>query len=139
MNIDYCNNLNRVDWTAIKAALSADSFDNGRTAEQLRQSFENSQVVVFAWLGEEVVGMARVLSDAVCNAYLVDLWTHSRFRRQGIATEMIRRLTDSLAGQHVYLQADVHLVAFYRRVGFKEQPVGMSRIVGQWLVNENPR
>jgi GNAT superfamily N-acetyltransferase len=133
MNIDYRRDLNDVDWTTIKAALAADDFDNGRSPEQLRLSFENSQAVVFAWLGAEVVGTARVLSDAVCNAYLVDVWTNSRLRRQGIAREMIQRLMNGLSGQHVYLQADNHLLDFWHHVGFNEQPMGMSRIVGKWL------
>ena len=33
--------------------------------------------------------MARLLSDGVCNAYLVDVWTMSVYRRQGIASRMI--------------------------------------------------
>jgi ribosomal protein S18 acetylase RimI-like enzyme len=135
MNIDYRADINDVDWASLKASLAADNFDNGRSPEQLRRSFGNSHAVVIAWLGGEVVGTGRVLSDAVCNAYLVDVWTHSRLRRRGIAKEMIERLMSRLAGQHVFLQADDDLVGFYRRVGFSEQPVGMSRIVGQWLVD----
>jgi ribosomal protein S18 acetylase RimI-like enzyme len=77
-----------------------------------------------------------VLSDGVCNAYLVDVWTQTRFRRRGIAKEMINRLCVGLAGQHVYLQADPDIADFYRRVGFAEQPLGMSRVVGRWLVND---
>jgi predicted GNAT family N-acyltransferase len=72
-------------------------------------------------------------------APLVDVWTYSPLRTRGIAREMIARLTGGLAGQHAYLQADKHLVEFYHRVGFTEQPVGMSRIVGQWLVTEKSR
>jgi GNAT superfamily N-acetyltransferase len=137
MNIDYRHDLTDVGWTTLKAALSAAGFDNGRSPEQLRRSFENSQAVVIAWLDGDVVGTARALSDAVCNAYLVDVWTSSPFRRRGIAREMIQRLMSCLTGQHVYLQSDRNLVDFYQRVGFNEQPVGMSRIVGKWLVAEN--
>ena len=78
-----------------------------------------------------------MISDGVCNAYLVDLWTISRFRRKGIAKEMVAHLLGAISGQHVYLQADDDLVEFYRRLGFAEQPVGMSRVVGTWLVNDS--
>jgi ribosomal protein S18 acetylase RimI-like enzyme len=133
MNVEYRNDLTGVDWPGLKAALAADDFDNGRSPEQLQQSFHHSRRVCIAWSDHQVVGTARVLSDDVCNAYLVDLWTMSKFRRRGIATEMVRRLLGGLPGQHVYLQADPELVEFYRRIGFAEQPVGMSRIVGKWL------
>jgi len=135
MAITYRNDMAEIDWRSLKAALAADEFDNGRTPEQLRRSFQNSSAVCIAWSERDTVGTARVLSDGVCNAYLVDLWTLSTFRRRGIARGMVERLCAGLTGQHIYLQADGELVPFYRRLGFMEQPVGMSRIIGRWLVH----
>jgi ribosomal protein S18 acetylase RimI-like enzyme len=132
-DIRFSMDLERIDWRQLKAVLAADRFDNGRSADQLRRSFENSHSVCLAWSGEQIVGTARVLSDGVCNAYLVDVWTLSTFRRQGIAREMIRQLATRLPGQHIYLQADEDIAEIYRRLGFQEQPVGMSKIVGKWL------
>ena len=134
--ITYSNITDGIDWVQLKSELKADSFDNGRTPDQLRGSFENSAHIVFAWCEGMVVGKARVLSDGVCNAYLVDVWTKSEYRKQGIATEMIRRLTTHLNGQHIYLQADDDLVDFYTGLGFEPQPHGLSRVVGYWLNNE---
>src|SRR5262249_23651861 len=129
MAITYRLELGEIDWPALKVALAADNFDNGRTPEQLRQSFQNSQAACIAWLDGRIVGTARVLSDGVCNAYLIDVWTNSELRRQGIARRMIERLLSGLSGQHVYLQADPDIASVYQRMGFAEQPVGMSRIV----------
>jgi len=47
MTITYRNDLAEIDWPELKTALAADQFDNGRKAEQLRRSFENSQAVEF--------------------------------------------------------------------------------------------
>lgn len=135
--ITYFDTLAGVDWTALKAALASDRFDNGRSPEQLRRSFENSFAVCIALAEGGIVGTARVLSDGVCNAYLVDVWTLSSFRRRGIAREMIRRLSTQLEGQHLYLQADDVNTPFYRRLGFCEHPIGMSRTIGRWLVNDS--
>jgi ribosomal protein S18 acetylase RimI-like enzyme len=135
MEICYRLDLCHVDWQELKAALFADNFDNGRTPEQLRCSFQNSYAACIAWSDDKIVGTARVLSDGVCNAYLVDLWTLSRFRRQGIGRAMTDQLLTRLAGQHVYLQADDDLIDFYQRLGFTKQPSGLSRVVGKWLVN----
>ena len=106
MTVTIDGSLEGIDWAQAKADLAADDFDNGRTADALRRSFEQSQHVAFARDGGRVVGMARLLSDGVCNAYLVDVWTASSHRRQGIATAMIRRLLDEVPGQHVGLQTD---------------------------------
>ena len=133
--ITYTRALDNVDWDALKTALSADHFDNGRSAEQLRQSFSNSHSFCFAWANGRIIGKARILSDGVCNAYLVDVWTQSAYRKRGIATHMLSLLLNDLPGQHVYLQSDDDTLAFYASLGFRPQPQGLSRVVGRWLDN----
>jgi hypothetical protein len=104
----------------------------------LRMSFENSAHVVFAWAGDELAGMARLLSDGVCNAYLLDVWTRSSLRRQGIATAMLHRLQQQVPGQHIGLQTD-DAAPFYIRLGFRRQPEFMSLVIGRWLDNDANR
>ena len=106
MAIRIDDSLDGIDWTQVKADLAADDFDNGRSPDALRRSFEQSQHVAIARDGERVVGTARLLSDGVCNAYLLDVWTASSHRRQGIATALVRRLQEQVPGQHVGLQTD---------------------------------
>lgn len=127
-----------INWAQAKADLAADNFDNGRTPEALRRSFRDSQHVAFARDGDRVVGMARLLSDGVCNAYLLDVWTASPYRRQGIASGMIRLLLERVPGQHVGLQTD-DAQAFYESLGFRAQPEFWSLVVGSWLDNEANR
>ena len=130
--------LDGIDWAAAKADLAADDFDNGRSPEALRRSFAQSQHVAIARDGTQVVGMARLLSDGVCNAYLVDVWTLSSYRRQGIASAMIRALEEQVPGQHIGLQTD-DAQAFYASLGFRPQPEFLSLVVGQWLDNDANR
>lgn len=124
--------LDGVDWAALKAALAADRFDNGRTPEEYARSAQGSYRNVYAYRGEEIVGNARVLSDGVCNAYLVDVWTRSDLRRRGIARAMIETLLEACEGQHVYLFTD-DKQPFYERFGFRPQHTGMGTVVGRWL------
>lgn len=128
----YRTDLAGVNWAELKAALAQDRFDNGRSPEQLRASFENSRAVVLAWAAGRVIGTVRALSDGVCNAYVVDVWTLSRFRRQGIGHRMMEFLLAQLPGQHVYLFTD-NAQPFYRKLGFKPQDTGMGCVVGEWL------
>ena len=130
--------LQDIDWERAKADLAADTFDNGRSAEALQRSFETSEHVVFARDGDHVVGMARLLSDGVCNAYLLDVWTLSSYRRQGLASAMVRHLIEKVPGQHIGLQTD-DAKDFYRSLGFTPQPEFMSLVVGEWLDNEANR
>jgi len=135
MPVRIAASLDGVDWAQAKTDLTADNFDNGRTAEALGRSFEQSQHVAIAWDDDRVVGMARMLSDGVCNAYLVDVWTLSAYRRQGVATAMMRSLIAEVPGQHIGLQSD-DSEAFYATLGFRPQPEFLSLVVGQWLDND---
>ena len=130
--------LDGVDWIAVTADLRADDFDNGRTPAALHRSFAQSQHVAIAWDGNRVVGTARLLSDGVCNAYLVDVWTLSSHRRRRIATAMVRDLMARVPGQHIALQTD-DAQAFYDALGFRPQPELWSVVVGTWLDNDANR
>ena len=113
--ITYTSDLTGVNWQDLKTILLEDDFDNGRTPQQLQDSFTNSYASSIAYAGSRIIGTARVLSDGVCNAYLVDVWTYTPYRRQGIARRMIQDLLHQLPGQHVYL-------ATYRTAGI---PAGL--------------
>lgn len=133
--IKYQTNTQNVDWEALKADLIADDFHNGRTTEQLRLSFENSQVVALGFDAERCIANGRLLSDGVGNAYMVDIWTHSDYNGRGIGSTIVQMLLDAVPGQHVYMQVDKETTPFYERLGFGFQPLGMSTVVGEYLNN----
>ncbi|HVE48140.1 MAG TPA: GNAT family N-acetyltransferase [Casimicrobiaceae bacterium] len=133
--VDIRSDCEDVDWVALTRALAADDFDNGRTPFQLEASFRASASVVLARVGSQLIGTARALSDGVCNAYVVDMWTRASHRRRGIGRRMLERLIAPFEGQHVYLFSDDR-VDFYTACGFVPRGTGMERMVGTWLMNE---
>lgn len=132
MPIEYKRDLDGIDWAQLKAELAGDNFDNGRTPEQYQRSFAASYSVCFALDGQRIIGKARALSDGVCNGYIVDVWTHSDYRRQGIASHLVKQILADLSGQHVCLFTD-DMQTFYLQLGFAEETTGMSQVIGQWL------
>ena len=138
MEVRIGSSLDGIDWANVKAGLAADDFDNGRSPDALRRSFEQSQHVAIARDGDRVVGLARLLSDGVCNAYLLDVWTASSHRRQGIASAMVRRLEEQVPGQHVGLQTN-DAQQLYASLGYRPQPEFWSSVVGSWLDNDANR
>jgi predicted GNAT family acetyltransferase len=129
------DHIDSVDWAQAKADLTADNFDNGRSPDALRRSFAQSQHVAMALDGDRVVGMARLLSDGVCNAYLLDVWTLSAYRRRGIASGMVKQLAAAVPGQHIGLQTD-DAQELYSSLGFRAQPEFWSLVIGRWLDND---
>ena len=138
MSVRIDDSLDDIDWAQAKADLAADDFDNGRSPVALRRSFEQSRRVAFARDGDRVVGMARILSDGVCNAYLVDVWIASAYRRRGIASALVNHLLDAVPGQHVGLVTD-SAQALYESLGFERETDFYSRVVGTWLDNDANR
>ena len=136
--MEFDSSLEGIDWAQAKADLAGDDFDNGRSPDALRRSFVRSQHVAFARDGGRVVGMARLLSDGVCNAYLLDVWTFSPYRRRGIASTLVRMLMEQVPGQHIGLQTD-EAQGLYAALGFGPQPDFMSIVVGRWLDNDANR
>jgi predicted GNAT family acetyltransferase len=136
--VEISDTVTGVDWAAARADLLADRFDNGRSPAALQRSFEQSQHVAIARDGSRVVGMARVLSDGVCNAYLLDVWTASSHRRRGIASAMVRSLTAKIPGQHLGLQTG-DAQPLYESLGFRRQPEFWSLVAGTWLANDANR
>jgi predicted GNAT family acetyltransferase len=130
--VEIRRDLAGVDWSAMRRDVAADDFDNGRTPEQLRRSFEASYATALAWTGDGVVSTARLLADGVCNAYLTDVWTASGWRRRGIASAVVRDLLERVPGHHVALFTASH-APFYAGLGFEEEHTGMSKVVGTWL------
>lgn len=131
-DVQLTTDPSEIDFARLRQALIDDDFDNGRTAEEYERSARGCFLNVYALKGEEVVGNARLLSDGVCNAYIMDVWTRSDLRRQGIGRAMMERLLAACEGQHVYLFTD-DMETFYESLGFEEQPTGMSKVVGSWL------
>ena len=137
MAITYKTDTDGVDWALMRQTLIDDDFDNFRTPKQYQLSFENSAAVVIAYDGDAIIGTARMLSDGVCNAYVVDVWTHSRLRNQGIARTMMQMLESKAQGQHVSLWTS-SMPEFYERIGYRRSADGilLEKVVGEWLQND---
>ena len=132
MDVEFSDRTDDVDWVALKAALVAGGFDNLRTPEQYRISHENSHAVLFGRLAGEFVANGRILSDGVCNAYLVDIWTAPAFSRPGHSGEQVPPLVANGPRQHVGLFTD-DMQPFYASLGFRIRPDFMDQVIGRWL------
>jgi ribosomal protein S18 acetylase RimI-like enzyme len=130
--ISYKTDLAGVDWAEMQATLVEDDFYDGRSPTQYQASFEQSYATCIAYTDDRIIGTVRALSDGVCSAYIVDVWTYTPFRGRGVAQTMMQMLFEQLQGQHVYLFTH-DAVAFYKKLGFEEQGIGLGKVVGEWL------
>jgi len=90
--------------------------------ERMRLMLANANLVVTAWEGEQLVGIARSVTDFCYATYLSDLAVRLSHQKQGIGRELIRR-TQELGGKaSVILLSAPKAVEYYPRVGMKSHP-----------------
>ena len=84
---------------------------------------EQANLVVTAWEGDRLVGIARSLTDFCYVAYLADLAVRQTHQRQGIGQELIRRTQAALGpGATIVLLAAPAAEQYYPHIGFTHHP-----------------
>jgi predicted N-acetyltransferase YhbS len=87
--------------------------------ERMRQMVANANLVVTAWDGDVLVGIARSVTDFCYTTYLADLAVRASHQRQGIGRELIRRTQDACTPEtRLVLLSAPKAVDYYPRVGF---------------------
>jgi predicted N-acetyltransferase YhbS len=105
--------------------------DRARMAAML----ENANLVITAWDGELLAGIARSVSDFSYATYLSDLAVRVSHQRQGIGRELIRQ-TQELGGQaSVILLSAPTAVEYYRHIGMKSHPSAWTLRTEQKLLS----
>jgi predicted N-acetyltransferase YhbS len=86
---------------------------------RMGQMLAHANLVVTAWDGELLVGIARTLTDFTYVGYLADLAVRRSHWSQGIGRELIRRTREHM-GPHakIVLLAAPKAVGYYPRLGF---------------------
>lgn len=76
---------------------------------------------VGAFLGGEMIGMGRAISDGASDAYIQDVTVLSEYRGQGLGARIIDRISGCLRERRIGwigLIAEPGTQAFYQRLGF---------------------
>ena len=100
--------------------------------ERMRLMLANANLVVTAWDGELLVGIARSVSDFSYATYLSDLAVRASHQKQGIGRELIRRTRELGGVATIILLAAPKAVDYYSRIGFAPHPQAW------WLKREAP-
>ena len=93
--------------------------DRSRMARMLKEA----NLVITAWSGPELVGIARSLTDWVYVTYLSDLAVRKKNQRQGIGRELIRRTKEACDPKAMLLLlAAPAAEKYYPHIGFEHHP-----------------
>jgi ribosomal protein S18 acetylase RimI-like enzyme len=83
----------------------------------------NANLTMTAWRGNELVGIARTLTDFTYVAYLADLAVDAAWQRQGIGRRLIAETRERLQPEcMLVLLAAPKANEFYAKLGFEHNP-----------------
>jgi ribosomal protein S18 acetylase RimI-like enzyme len=88
-------------------------------AEMLRRA----NLVISAWDGERLVGIARTLTDFCYVAYLADLAVDQAYQRRGIGRSLVDQTQAALGPEAlIVLLAAPAAIDYYPHIGFHQHP-----------------
>lgn len=87
----------------------------------MKQMIEQANLVITAWDGDLLVGIARTLTDFAYVGYLADLAVRASHQRRGIGIELIRQTRPRMGpNSMLVLLAAPKAVEYYPKVGFTQ-------------------
>jgi ribosomal protein S18 acetylase RimI-like enzyme len=78
--------------------------------------------------GERLVGFVNVAWDGGIHAFLLDTCVHQDYRRQGIASRLVRHAVEEArqrGAQWLHVDYERHLAGLYERCGFRPTLAGL--------------
>lgn len=97
---------------------------------KLLAALQNSHSVVYARVGQRMVGIGNAISDGHLVVYYPHLLVHPDFQRRGIGSAIMSRLSKSYQDFHQQmLTADADAMSFYEGGGFSRA----GRTVPMWI------
>jgi GNAT superfamily N-acetyltransferase len=83
----------------------------------------NADLIITAWHGETLVGIARTLTDYSYVAYVADLAVDAAFQQQGIGRELMAITRTKLLPEcGIVLLAAPQANEYYAKLGFSHNP-----------------
>ncbi|NNE71952.1 MAG: GNAT family N-acetyltransferase [Rhodothermales bacterium] len=90
------------------------------TPERVWKKFEASSVVISAWYGEQLAGVARALTDGVSESYLCELAVEPDVQGSGIGKRLLDEVFEQCRGTELLLRHSNISSRYYVKLGFRQ-------------------
>lgn len=109
--------ISPADLAGLREAVGWNRMERDLADPRLRNTFH-----ICAFDGSRLVGYAAVVSNGVTDAYIQDVMVHPDCQRQGVGTQLMKRILARLEEEHVYMVSVIYgdgsLRPFYAKFGF---------------------
>lgn len=135
MSINIRYDIKDVDWKTVSYILETAGLSS-TNPETCKKAFLGSQVTVFAFDDNTLVGFARALSDFVKQAAIYDVAILPEYQGKGIGRLLLEGITDKLPGCTFILYSNVGKEGFYEKLGFRRLKTGMAKFINAELAEK---
>lgn len=88
---------------------------------RVKNMIDNANLLVTAWDGEKLVGVARALSDLSYCCYLSDLAVDKEYQNQGIGHELVNEIQKLIGDEsNLVLLSAPEAMEYYPKIGFEK-------------------
>jgi len=126
MALVISQSIESVDWKYLEGLFTRAPLGT-RSAASLEQVFRNSQVALFAYDGDRLVGAGRALSDKISWAIVFDVVVEPEYQGKGLGTAIVEELSSKSGARNVMLQSVPGKEAFYVRLGYRPMSTAMAK------------
>ncbi|MGG4091525.1 GNAT family N-acetyltransferase [Paenibacillus lautus] len=121
MNITYRSNKDVKLEDVIRVYRNSGILRPTDQPKRIQAMISHADILITAWLGDRMIGIARALTDWSFCCYLSDLAVDKDFQKSGIGRELIAKIREEIGeGVALILLAAPSAMAYYPKVGFEK-------------------
>lgn len=88
---------------------------------RLQRMIKNSNVLITAWNNNQLIGVARAITDYCYCCYLSDLAVKKNYQNMGIGKELVRLLKEHIGDEvALLLLSSPTAMEYYPKIGFEK-------------------
>jgi len=90
-------------------------------SERITKMYNNSNLIITAWLNNELIGITRSITDFCYACYLSDLAVKFEYQKQGIGKQLIELTKEEIGKETalILLSAPIAM-EYYPKIGFEK-------------------
>lgn len=88
---------------------------------RLQRMIKNSNVLITAWNNNQLIGVARAITDYCYCCYLSDLAVNKNYQNRGVGKELVRLLKEHIGDEvALLLLSSPTAMEYYPKIGFEK-------------------
>ena len=88
---------------------------------RMKKMLDNANLLVTAWDGEKLIGVARALTDYSYSCYLSDLAVDKDYQDNGIGQDLVNEIQKHIGDEsNLVLIASPEVMEYYPKLGFEK-------------------